>query len=302
LSELIKRSLVALVGIPIAIAIIWIGDWLFTVTIAVISSVGLWEFYRLAEHKGVYSYKSMGIIINFILIILLDLLTTTWFGNDAIRPEIIIILTITILILLVSAITLWSKKENSLLNFSTTIFGIVYIAFSFASLIFIRNFSNLSLIDGFGKTALQNSIAGKEVYLVMAILFSIWICDSAAYFVGRKFGKHKLFPSVSPKKSWEGTIAGFIFGSLFFVCSTLLLPIKFNPLLEIPLIHIFMLGMIISSLGQIGDLTESKLKRDAGVKDSSNLIPGHGGILDRFDSIMFVFPSVLLYMIIFLQL
>jgi len=126
--------------------------------------------------------------------------------------------------------------------------------------------------------------------LIITMLGSIWVCDSAAYFIGRAIGKHKLFERISPKKTIEGAIAGFVFAILAFVGLGELF------LAEIPVVHFIVGGSIVGVLGQYGDLAESMLKRDAGVKDSSNLLPGHGGALDRFDSILFVSPSYFIYL------
>jgi phosphatidate cytidylyltransferase len=116
------------------------------------------------------------------------------------------------------------------------------------------------------------------------------VCDSAAYFVGRAFGRHTLFERVSPKKTWEGAIAGFFFAvGAFLLARFLVLP-------YLSVSDALICGTIVGLFGQIGDLAESLLKRDAGVKDSSQLIPGHGGVLDRFDSIMFVAPLIFLYL------
>jgi phosphatidate cytidylyltransferase len=108
--------------------------------------------------------------------------------------------------------------------------------------------------------------------------------------VGAPLGKHKLFPRVSPQKSWEGAIAGFVFAIAAAVAA------KYLVLTFLPLASAIVIGAIVGTIGQLGDLVESLLKRDAGVKDSSTLIPGHGGALDRFDSILLVTPCVYLYL------
>ncbi|MFZ1281640.1 MAG: phosphatidate cytidylyltransferase, partial [Ignavibacteriaceae bacterium] len=127
-------------------------------------------------------------------------------------------------------------------------------------------------------------------YLIISIFASIWICDSAAFFGGTALGKHKLFHRVSPKKSWEGAIFGFVFAILAMILAK-------NLVLDfLSLKDAIAIGLITGTIGQIGDLAESLLKRDAGVKDSSNLIPGHGGIFDRFDSLLFSAPVIYLYL------
>ncbi|HHE54472.1 MAG TPA: phosphatidate cytidylyltransferase, partial [Caldithrix abyssi] len=110
---------------------------------------------------------------------------------------------------------------------------------------------------------------------------AIWICDTFAYFLGKQFGKHRLFERVSPKKSWEGAVAGLVGALLTYLL------VYFLQIIPITIYVAIVGGLIVGIVGQFGDLVESWFKRDAKVKDSSNLLPGHGGILDRFDSVMF---------------
>ena len=115
------------------------------------------------------------------------------------------------------------------------------------------------------------------------LLMTIWVTDSAAYFVGKKYGRHKLAPQISPNKTWEGTLAGAGAGML-------LAGIFFSIAFHVNFFASLLVSLLISSIGQVGDLVESKVKRLAGVKDSGKLFPGHGGVLDRFDSIMLSAP------------
>jgi phosphatidate cytidylyltransferase len=127
-------------------------------------------------------------------------------------------------------------------------------------------------------------------FTIITIFATIWICDTAAYFGGKFLGKHKLFERVSPNKTWEGAIAGFLFAIAAAVVA------KYTLLDYFTMQDAIVLGVIVGIFGQLGDLVESLLKRDAGIKDSSSLIPGHGGVLDRFDSLLFVSPLVYLYL------
>jgi phosphatidate cytidylyltransferase len=127
-------------------------------------------------------------------------------------------------------------------------------------------------------------------YLIISIMIAIWVCDSAAFFIGSAFGKHKLFPRVSPNKSWEGAVAGFVFAIVSMIAAKAI----FLDILT--LTDSIIIGTIVGTVGQIGDLVESLVKRDAGVKDSSAIIPGHGGIFDRFDSLLFTAPVVYIYL------
>ena len=125
---------------------------------------------------------------------------------------------------------------------------------------------------------------------MVSVFASVWVCDSAAYFVGRALGKHPLFKRVSPNKTWEGAIGGFVGAVAVFTVA------RFIALPYLSVVQAIVCGALIGLFGQVGDLVESLLKRSAGVKDSSALIPGHGGVLDRFDSLMFVAPLLFFYL------
>ncbi len=210
---------------------------------------------------------------------------------------IIAIIIISLFVILTLTLELWRKKPNTGLNIATTITGFFYIPFSFVFLLLTRNlFQTLiniqnSTIDFITvKSTFIVADDAEAAWLLMSIFIAIWICDSAAYFIGKGFGKHKLFERVSPKKTREGAIAGFVFGIIGFWAATEILLINF------PLQHSIVIGIIVGTIGQIGDLAESQLKRDADIKDSSAILPGHGGMLDRFDSILFVVPVVYIYL------
>jgi len=176
-------------------------------------------------------------------------------------------------------VELFRNKPHPTLNLAATILGLFYVPFLLGFLIFIRNIPDVS---GF-----SNHLGGK---LIILVFLCIWVCDSAAYIAGSRLGKHKLFPRVSPNKSIEGTLFGFVFA----VFTAWLSQITF--LQDVALPHVLMIGVVCGSVGQLSDLVESMFKRDANVKDSSSLIPGHGGVLDRFDSQMLVAPVVFGYL------
>ena len=177
---------------------------------------------------------------------------------------------------------LFRNNGSAILNLGSTLLGIFYLGIFGSTLIGIREF--YPNVD---------ELYYNGGYLIISIFASIWICDSAAFFGGTALGKHKLFVRVSPKKSWEGAIFGFIFAILAMILA------KFIVLDFLSIKNAIAIGFITGTIGQIGDLTESLLKRDAGVKDSSNLIPGHGGIFDRFDSLLFSAPVIYLYLTYF---
>jgi phosphatidate cytidylyltransferase len=290
MSELIKRVIVALIGIPIAIAIIYYGSWLMFALVAILTVLGQWEFYKIAEKKHTFPQKIFGYFFGIIFIL-------TFQTMNFLQATLISVFIIILFFLIIMILELWNNKPNAGLNIATTLTGIVYIPISFVFIILIRNFydiintirsSSIDYLQLSNSHILSNSYEGAG--LLLSILISIWVCDSGAYFVGKAIGKHKLFERISPKKTWEGAIGGLIFGILGFWGSTTVLLNSF------PLIHVIVIGIIVGTIGQIGDLAESQLKRDAGVKDSSAIIPGHGGVLDRFDSILFVMPFVFIYL------
>ncbi|MGB9701674.1 MAG: phosphatidate cytidylyltransferase [Candidatus Kapaibacteriota bacterium] len=287
MNELMKRILVAVIGIPFAIAILYLGGWYFFITIAVISSIGLIEFYKLAEKKDLRIFYIVPII--FLLIFEYLVFNMIYFkdlGNSLQNINIIIILSLFSFLILLT-INLFYSKKNQLLTISVLFTGLIYILVPFSSLIIIR-------LMNYSKAIVLETDISKASFILI-YFSSIWLCDSAAYFIGKKWGKHKIAPQISPKKSYEGGIAGLITSVVFFPILSKL----FNLNLDIEYSLLF--GAMIGLFGQVGDFVESSFKRDVGVKDSSNILSEHGGILDRFDSIMFTAPIILLILLLINQ-
>lgn len=281
MKELTKRSIVAAFGIPVIVLLIYLGSYYFTVAVTFLSTVTLLEFYKIVEKKGAKPNKFWGLTFNIVLTLSSYFLFSNQHYNEILFAQ--------SLIFIVGALSLQliSKNHNAIMNISATIGGSAYITLFFICLIAVREY------DYFGYIYYGQPPAFDSMVLVYSFIVSVWICDTAAYLFGRKFGRHKLMPHVSPKKSWEGAVAGF-FGSVV----TMVLINYFTDNLDFA--HSLMIGIIVGIGGQIGDLAESQLKRDAGVKDSSGILPGHGGFLDRFDSILFVSPIILVYLVIFI--
>ena len=172
-------------------------------------------------------------------------------------------------------IEVFRKKAYPLRNLAYTLTGLIYPVLMLSSLAHL--------------TFLPDGEFSYAPNLALALFILIWCNDTFAYITGKGLGKHKLFPRVSPQKSWEGFFGGMVF--------TLLAAFILFHLLELlPVIHWLALALIVSVAGTIGDLSESYLKRTIGVKESGNLIPGHGGILDRLDAALFVFPTAWFYL------
>jgi phosphatidate cytidylyltransferase len=308
LSNLTSRTLVALVGIPLIVVATLTGGYLFFFLIVMIAAVGLLELYGLARARGTSPQTATGLLFGFCLlaVFMYDKLHVAMIGGIAsmglavpfpsMSQQFLIAMLIFLPVIL--TVELFRNKPGALANIAATLLGCLYVAFSLGSLVGIRElfvpadfpvYAHFAVTGASIPDAITDEIYQWGGYSVLAIFAAIWGCDSGAYFAGRAFGRHKLFPRVSPNKTWEGAVAGFVIAVLvFFLFQQLLLP-------YLAVRDALVCGGIVGIFGQIGDLTESLLKRDAGVKDSSTLIPGHGGVLDRFDSVLFVAPLLFVY-------
>jgi len=304
--NLTARVLVALAAIPIILWLTMHGGYYFFLLITVISSLALYEFYGLAIAKGAAPLKTLGlafgVIVNAVFICERLQVDIYRFLIDHFGIHIHIfsqyqILTVVLVkfLLITMFIELFRTKGSPIINIAATAMGVLVISLCFGMLIFLRElFSYGFPIQKYFTAALVNDLQLEQInrwggFTVIAVFASIWICDTAAYFGGKTFGKHKLFPRVSPNKTWEGAVFGFIFSVLAFTAAKILM------LEYLSYQHAVVLGMLIGIFGQAGDLIESRFKRDAGVKDSSSIIPGHGGVYDRFDSLIYISPIVYLY-------
>jgi len=307
-SSHLKRILIAAVGIPLFVVVSFIGGIPFFLTISCISALALHEFYKLARLKGSEPQIALGLIAGFFINLsffhdkLQSAVLNLLGKNNIIIPfpsqTQLLYIMLTIIIVTLCLIELFRNRGSAVLNLSVTIFGLLYIPFFLGTFIGLRELfvpfdfpvSRFFVEpESFTNPYVRDEIYRWGAYTVISILAIIWICDSAAYYIGSAAGRHKLFPRVSPNKSWEGALAGFISA----VIAGILFKIFFLNYLSLG--SAVILGVIIGTIGQLGDLVESLLKRDAGVKDSSNIIPGHGGVLDRFDSLILVSPVIYLY-------
>ncbi len=308
MTNLTQRILTAIIAIPIIVLLCLAGGIYFFLFIAVASGVALWEFYKLCEAKGAHPMAVLGIIAGFFVnLCFFNVRLRLFVTGITDRMDIMIpyptqsqlfLLTALVAVIIVTLVELFRNKGSSIANVSTTLLGIFYISFFFGTFIGLRelfgpeDFPMLRFFhdeNSFHDPAIIDRVYRWGGYTVISVLAIIWICDTAAYHVGSAFGKHKLFPRVSPNKTWEGAIAGFVFAILSAVAA------KFLVLGYLSVGSAVVIGGIVGTIGQLGDLAESLFKRDAGVKDSSALIPGHGGVFDRFDSLLLVAPCVYLY-------
>ncbi len=265
-----KRVITALWGIPLITAVIWFGEPWFTALITVSGALAVFEFYRLVAAAKVPPFTYFGIIwtVLFILSRNSDLLSILepYLDLNLVTP---VLLTSAIALSLIRLL-LRPQRETAFLRWAWTIAGILYVGWLLSHLVALRGLD-----------------AGRS--WVFFALFATFASDTAAFFIGRALGKHHLAPSVSPGKTWEGAIAG-VFGAI----ATSLLFMLPTPLsLHFGYGQAILLGILVSISAQLGDLIESLFKRNMEVKESGRLVPGHGGVLDRMDSI--VFTSVVVY-------
>ncbi len=304
--NLFIRVLVALIAIPIILWLTMLGGYCFFLLIAAISSLTLFEFYGLAEAKGAAPLKTIGlvagVIINAVFVyerLQVDIyqfvlnhfnIHLSMFSQHQLLTVVLLML-----LLLTMLIELFRTKGSPIINISTTISGVMIVSLCFGTLIFLRELFPYGFpVYKFFALGYADDLQFAQInrwggYTVIAVFVSIWMCDTAAYFGGSAFGKHRLFESVSPKKTWEGAVFGFIFSILTMVVA------KIFVIGYLTFYHAIVIGVLIGTFGQLGDLIESRFKRDAGLKDASKLIPGHGGVYDRFDSLVYISPIVYLY-------
>ena len=273
LLSLIKdRILIYALGIPAWLYLIFKGEIYFTMFILICTVLALGEFYSITEKNGAQPLRWMGMVSSVFI--------ADYYSR---RPDIILhemqdgVIAIGGIILIIILTCIWelfSKKENPAQNISTTIAGILFIPVLLGTAIDLRQFDDW---------------AGTQ--LTLTLVLAIWACDTIAFILGTLFGTKKIFPSVSPKKSWIGSISGFIASLGVFITFQKLgwLGDYFS------LKDAIVFGVITGFFGQMGDFFESLLKRDAGIKDSGTLLAGHGGVLDRFDSLIFATPLTYFY-------
>jgi phosphatidate cytidylyltransferase len=263
ISNTATRIIVSVIAIPAIIVACYFGGYYFFAFVLGIGIISYYEFWLFVKNKDINANFFVGIISVGMIIV------NSYKSFISLYPLLIIIL------LVLTIVELFRNKNSAIINLGTTLLGVLYFGLFASALLTIREIYQVNYTQG--------------GLLIISIFASIWICDSAAFFGGTAFGKHKLMPRVSPNKSWEGAIFGLSFAVLAMVISKVII-LDFLSWLDV-----ITIGLIVGIIGQIGDLIESLFKRDAGVKDSSTLIPGHGGIFDRFDSLLYSAPAVLLY-------
>ncbi|MDY7078984.1 MAG: CDP-archaeol synthase [Chloroflexota bacterium] len=250
------RVLTAIVLLPIVIGCIYLGGLTFLALVMLLLTLAEIEFCRLLAHDGFRPSLTFG--VGMVLLFLLDAQFPTW---GLLRPGMTLIL--------LGSLTwqLLHRQGSPVADWSLTVTGGLYLGLCGACLVGLRGMQ-----DG--------------LWWTMTAVLSIMLADTGAFFVGRAWGRHKLVPTLSPGKTWEGYVGGVVIGGLLTALLASLWRIGAGAETSISSIHGLILGLLIAVFAPLGDLAVSMIKRHVGVKDSGNIIPGHGGALDRVDSVL----------------
>lgn len=269
MNEFVKRTLTgAGFLIVMLLAVLWSLTSLY-ILLLIVSSVALYEIYSIFKLREYKPFTTLGIISGIIITSLVFINRQQYIEDKY------------LCLILVPFIAIWFsfffvKRGYIIDSIIITVFGLIYILLP------------VSLIPFLTQNTLTN---GYDPQIFLGTLFIIWIYDTAAYLFGLLVGKHKMAPRLSPKKTWEGFVAGAVTA---FLCSMIIS--RYFTLLD--RLDWMIISIVIILFSTAGDLFESLLKREAGIKDSGKFLPGHGGILDRFDSVFLSIPFVFLYLFI----
>ena len=264
MNNFIKRTLTATVFVAVLLGCTYWNQYSFSILFFVITILGVWEFYTLSEKGGSKPQRIIGTIAGGVL-----------FASNAFvclgYDPLILVINIPV-IFLIFIIELYLKAPDPFRNIAFTLMGIIYVALPFSLLNYITTTNQI-----------------YDYQLLFGFFFILWACDSGAYLLGSAMGKHKLFLRVSPGKTWEGSIGGAIvsYGVAFIISGWYT---------GISRVDWLVIATILVVIGTLGDLVESLFKRSINIKDSGNILPGHGGILDRFDSLIMAAPFVFTYL------
>ena len=271
MTNLAQRAITGSVIVAVILGCIYYGKMSFIGLFLVVTALGLWEFYTMSEKGGLTPQKLFGTVAGtgFFLISSMYI--------QRILPQMYLLIIMPVMFLILVA-ELYRRAKNPLINISITLSGIFYLSIPMVLL----NYLAYAPAYGLGYNVQYNP------NILLGFFLILWTNDSCAYAVGRAFGKRKLFESVSPKKTWEGSLGGAVFS----------LTLAYFMVHVFPELHRrdwLVVAALIVLFGNLGDLIQSKFKRSVNVKDSGSILPGHGGILDRFDGVYLAAPFVFAY-------
>lgn len=265
MSNNLRRILTAVVAAPVVLGLAFLGGWPFAGLIALIGLVGQTELYGMARTTGAAPSRAGGLVLGLLTVVIL--------ARPSLWP-----FAATWLVVFVVAAPFLIPQDHFLTSLTVTLTGAVYPTGLLGSLVLLRG-ARTPAVD-----------ADVAFWLVVLTFLLVWATDIFAYYVGKWAGHRSLAPTISPNKTWEGTLGGL--GAAFVVAVVLKLTVLNLPAWP----HVAALGLIGGGVSQIGDLMESQLKRSTGADDASSLLPGHGGVLDRFDAMVVAAPLIFLYL------
>jgi phosphatidate cytidylyltransferase len=270
-SNMIRRVSFAVIAIPLLFGAVWWGAWPLVAVLMLAALLGTNELFKIAVHTGVKPFGAVGrTVATLIPPLMLLALAENWLASKWLYLGLLVTL-----VVVGTAVFARAPDQRPLAAIAVTLFAPVYTAVLPSMAFLIRH-------------AQWGERSWTGTALVFFPLVVTWVCDSAAMFGGRLIGGAKMAPTISPGKTWAGGIAGVVGGVAVGGLYAVLLFPRLD--IRIDIFAAIVLALVISIVGQIGDLAESLMKREAGVKDSSALIPGHGGVLDRLDSLYFAIP------------
>ena len=279
-----KRLLSGLLAGAFGLLVVGLGGWWFTLALGVIVHLGLLEFFRMAQFKGMRPATKTTLVACQLL-----LFSTQWAnsgGLPALLPD-------AVLPLSGAAICGWlllQPKTGSIADIAASIFGLFYLGFLPSHWLRLRNLTDFDVAPILQRLSIDNSWLSSGLLITLAACLMVVASDIGSYMIGRQIGRHPLSP-ISPSKTIEGAIGGAL-------CSVIIGALMASLMgWTLAWLSGGLLGALVAFFALVGDLTESMMKRDAGIKDSGDALPGHGGILDRIDSYLFT-PAVVYYALI----
>ncbi len=270
LKNLVKRSLSGIIYVALIVACIVLGGWGFNALLLLFTILGVVEFHNLVDRTVSEKTSVVPLVVDLLASVSLIL-------GMSYSLAFLAIFVVCLIVRMIAQ--LYIHEDAPLVRLAYSYMGVFYIALPLGLLGFIMEMLGEDI--------------GKGLLLTMFVM--IWLNDTGAFIVGSSIGRHKLFPSISPKKSWEGAVGGVVFSIGAAFVAKYCFPLYFE---QVGIVQLCVMGLIVGVFSIWGDLVESMIKRTLHVKDSGNLIPGHGGILDRIDSLLLVAPAVAVYFFI----
>ncbi len=279
--NLANRLKVAGIGIPLCALVTYMGGYAFAAGLGVIAAIGYWEFSQMVRSSGLFALKVPGVLAAFLypFVLLIGELHGAVFYSVGLAMVFTAFAMVTIPI-----------DRKPIQSAAVTVFGVIYVGGLLAFGILLRE--GLFVYDNQIYSTVDR--ATWSLFFLFPVVIT-WVADTAAYFGGRRYGKRKMAPKVSPNKTLEGALFGMLAAiAVALVYSRILLP----DLWVFSWLTTIVFGLAVGGVAIVGDLAESALKRECGVKDSSNLLPGHGGMLDRLDSVLWALPATFFFMLL----